>query len=77
MPSQIPGSFLPLPPFKAIKEESVHAPNGSGYNCKIILPIYNSLIRSILDYDSLIYDLAPPSHLGLSLTCAERRNPYI
>ena len=62
-----------LPHIKAIKAKSLRALNvlkylshpSSGYNRKILLPVYNSLIRSILDHGSPIYGLAPLSHFAL------------
>jgi len=37
----------------------------SGCFRKILLPLYNAIIRSMLDYGSPIYGLAPPSHNAL------------
>jgi len=60
------------PHIKAVKAKCLRALNvlkylshpSSGCNRKILLPLYNSLIRSMLDYGSPIYGLAPPSHLA-------------
>ena len=37
----------------------------TGCNSKILLPLYQSLIRSVLDCGSAIYGLAPPSQLAI------------
>ena len=37
----------------------------TGCNRKVLLTLYNSLIRSILDYGAPIYGLAPPTQLSL------------
>ena len=34
-------------------------------NCKILLPFYQSPIRSVLDFRSPVYGLAPPSQLEI------------
>jgi len=36
-----------------------------GCNQRVLLPLYQSLVRSILNYGSPIYDVAPTSHLEL------------
>jgi len=69
-------SKIPFPPFPALLLYDPHSlralndleylahPN-TGCNRKVILPLYLSLIQSILDYGSPVYGLTPPSHLSL------------
>ena len=60
------------PHIEAIKAKCLWALNvlkylshpSSGCNRKILLPLYNALIRSMLDYGSPIHGLTP-SHLAL------------
>jgi len=58
---------------KATKAKCIRALNtlkilshpSHGYQRKILLPLYTSLVRSILDYDSPVYGPASASHLKL------------
>ena len=58
---------------KSIKAKCLNALNvlkypahpSTGCNRKTLLPLYRSLVRSILDYGSPIYGLSPKSHLAL------------
>jgi len=60
-----------LPRIKDTKTKCIHGLNNlkifshpsHGCQRKILLPLYTSIIRSILDYGSPIYGLAPTSHL--------------
>ena len=62
-----------LPHIKATKAKCIRTLNilkilshpSHGCQRKILLPLYKSLIHSILDYGSPIYGLAPASHLKL------------
>ena len=52
-------------PDNADKVPKYLAHQNRGCNRKVLLPLYSSLIRSILDYWSSVYGLAPHSHLSL------------
>ena len=62
-----------LPHIKELKAKCIRASNilkylahpSTGCNRKTLLPLYQSLIRSILDYGAPVYGLAPPSQLAI------------
>jgi len=85
--SPLPFSSLVASTYQGNQSEKLSALNvlkylshpSCGCNRKILLPLYRALIRSILDYGSTIYGLAPSSQLSLlhSLFRSKRSHPHL